>query len=57
MQKAKANTSSLPCTTLETWINSGLFNDTSSPVAQAFKLISMFEKHPSPEESNGFDFW
>ncbi|XP_043269632.1 uncharacterized protein [Venturia canescens] len=56
MQKARVKSSSLPCTTLETWLNSGMFDDTSSPIAQAFKLISMFEKHPPPEESNGFDF-
>ena len=42
--------------TLDTWFNSGLFADQTYPIPEVLKFIALFEKHPTVEESAGFDF-
>ncbi|KAK9294295.1 hypothetical protein QLX08_011047 [Tetragonisca angustula] len=41
---------------INNWINCGLFESGDSLVPEALLFIHLFEKHPSPSETEGFDF-
>ncbi|XP_008551961.1 uncharacterized protein LOC103574322 [Microplitis demolitor] len=41
---------------LDEWLNSGFFDSTDTMIPEAFKFISIFENHPTPEQSAGCDF-
>lgn len=40
---------------LDIWLRSGLFNEEHKQVPEALLFISLFEDHPPPEETAGFD--
>ncbi|KAF3429383.1 hypothetical protein E2986_03183 [Frieseomelitta varia] len=41
---------------INNWISCGLFESGDSLVPEALLFIHLFEKHPSPSETEGFDF-
>lgn len=40
---------------LDVWLRSGIFDKEKNFAAEAVLFISMFEEHPPPEETAGFD--
>lgn len=43
------------CSPLDVWLRSGIFSKENTMAAEALLFIYLFEDHPSPQETAGFD--